>query len=58
MSRQWPERFEALRSGLGCPMCVPAEADLTPFGARFFVGEWADGVLGRHPVRPGYAYVV
>ena len=47
-----------MRSGIGCPMCQRPEPDLTPFGARFFVGEWSDAVLGRHPVRPGYAYVV
>ncbi len=58
MTRRWPDRFDALRSGVGCPMCDPPEADLTQFGARFFVGEWSDAVLGRHPVRPGYAYVV
>jgi diadenosine tetraphosphate (Ap4A) HIT family hydrolase len=39
-------------------MCVRPEEDLTPFGARFFVGEWSDAVLGRHPVRPGYAFVI
>jgi diadenosine tetraphosphate (Ap4A) HIT family hydrolase len=32
--------------------------DLTPHGARFFVGQWSDGVLGRRPVRPGYSYVI
>jgi diadenosine tetraphosphate (Ap4A) HIT family hydrolase len=39
-------------------MCARSEQDLTPFGARFFSGEWSDAVLGRHPVRPGYAFVV
>jgi diadenosine tetraphosphate (Ap4A) HIT family hydrolase len=58
MEHRWPEAFPALRSGVGCPMCVRPELDLTPFGARFFVGEWSDAVLGRHPVRPGYSYVV
>jgi len=57
MTRRWPDRFDALRSGVGCPMCDRPEADLTQFGARFFVGEWSDAVLGRHPVRPGYAFV-
>ncbi len=54
----WPEAFAELPSGIDCPMCARPEQDLTPFGARFFVGEWSDAVLGRHPVRPGYTYVV
>jgi diadenosine tetraphosphate (Ap4A) HIT family hydrolase len=58
MEHHWPEAFTALRSGVGCPMCARPEQDLTPFGARFFVGEWSDAVLGRHPVRPGYTYVI
>lgn len=35
-----------------------AGADETPHGVRVFEGRWADGYLGRFPVRPGYAYVV
>ena len=38
-------------------MCGPG-ADETPHGLRVFEGRWADGYLGRHPVRPGYAYVI
>jgi diadenosine tetraphosphate (Ap4A) HIT family hydrolase len=38
-------------------MCGPG-ADETPHGIRVFEGGWADGYLGRHPVRPGYASVV
>jgi diadenosine tetraphosphate (Ap4A) HIT family hydrolase len=38
-------------------MCGPG-ADETPHGLRVFEGAWADGYLGRHPVRPGYAYVI
>ena len=33
-------------------------ADETPHGLRVFEGTWADGYLGRHPVRPGYAFVI
>ena len=33
-------------------------ADETPHGVRVFEGRWADGYLGRHPVRTGYAYVI
>jgi diadenosine tetraphosphate (Ap4A) HIT family hydrolase len=53
----WPDNFDALRRGEGCPMCAPS-ADETPFGVRVFEGRWADGYLGRYPVRPGYAYVI
>ena len=38
-------------------MCGPG-ADETPHGLRVFQGAWADGYIGRHPVRPGYAYVI
>jgi diadenosine tetraphosphate (Ap4A) HIT family hydrolase len=38
-------------------MCGPGE-DETPHGVRVFAGAWADGYLGRYPVRPGYAYVI
>ena len=38
-------------------MCGPG-ADETPHGLRIFQGAWADGYIGRHPVRPGYAYVI
>ena len=38
-------------------MCGPG-ADETPHGLRIFEGRWADGYLGRRPVRPGYAFVL
>ena len=38
-------------------MCGPG-ADETPHGIRIFEGTWADGYLGRYPVRPGYAFVI
>ena len=38
-------------------MCAPG-ADETPFGVRVYEGRWADGYLGRYPVRPGYAFVI
>jgi diadenosine tetraphosphate (Ap4A) HIT family hydrolase len=38
-------------------MCGP-RADETPHGVRIFEGTWADGYLGRYPVRPGYAFVI
>ena len=33
-------------------------ADETQHGLRVFEGRWADGYIGRYPVRPGYAFVV
>ncbi len=33
-------------------------SDETPHGLRVFEGTWADGYIGRYPVRPGYAYVI
>ncbi len=57
MPDQWPPDFLARRGGEGCPMCQGG-ADETPHGRRVFEGRWADGYLGRHPVRPGYAFVI
>jgi diadenosine tetraphosphate (Ap4A) HIT family hydrolase len=54
---RWPDHFTAMRRGDGCPMCAPGD-DETPHGVRVFAGAWADGYLGRYPVRPGYAYVI
>jgi diadenosine tetraphosphate (Ap4A) HIT family hydrolase len=53
----WAPDFAALARGEGCPMCGPGE-DETPHGVRVYEGRWSDGYLGRHPVRPGYAYVI
>lgn len=53
----WSPDFPALRRGEGCPMCGPG-ADETPHGLRVLEGRWADGYIGRYPVRPGYAYVI
>jgi diadenosine tetraphosphate (Ap4A) HIT family hydrolase len=39
-------------------MCTSSEAELGAFGIRVFEGRWSDAYLARHPVRPGYAYVV
>ncbi|HVT41446.1 MAG TPA: HIT family protein [Acidimicrobiales bacterium] len=65
---RWPADFARLREGDGCPMCASARASAgagagdeaveDEFGVRVFEGRWADGFLGRYPVRPGYAYVV
>ena len=38
-------------------MCGPG-AEETPDGLRVFEGTWADGYIGRYPVRPGYASVI
>ncbi len=38
-------------------MCEPG-GDETPHGMRVLAGRWADGYLGRYPVRPGYCYVI
>jgi diadenosine tetraphosphate (Ap4A) HIT family hydrolase len=54
----WPENFEALRGGDGCPMCENLGQDENPHGVRFFAGRWSDAYFGRRPVRRGYAYVI
>ena len=54
---QWPADFAALRRGTGA-RCSGSGADETQHGLRVFDGRWADGYIGRYPVRPGYAFVV
>ena len=54
----WPENFEALRGGDGCPMCENRGQDDNAHGVRFFAGRWGDAYFGRRPVRSGYAYVI
>jgi diadenosine tetraphosphate (Ap4A) HIT family hydrolase len=39
-------------------MCANTRTDETPYGVRVFSGKWADGYLGRFPLRRGYSYVV
>jgi diadenosine tetraphosphate (Ap4A) HIT family hydrolase len=53
----WPDNYAALRRGEGCPMCE-GDGDETARGERVFKGRWADGYLGRYPLRPGYSYVI
>jgi diadenosine tetraphosphate (Ap4A) HIT family hydrolase len=47
-----------MQRGEGCPMCTPSEDELGPFGIRVYEGRWSNAYLARHPVRPGYAYVI
>lgn len=39
-------------------MCADLGSDDKRYGVRILDGEWADGYLGRMPVRPGYCYVI
>jgi diadenosine tetraphosphate (Ap4A) HIT family hydrolase len=39
-------------------MCELSGGELGPFGIRVYEGRWSDAYLARHPVRPGYAYVI
>src|SRR6516165_6816094 len=55
---QWPEHFDALRRGQGCPMCAGLGAAESPHGLRVFDGTWAEANLSRRPMRPGYTVVV
>jgi diadenosine tetraphosphate (Ap4A) HIT family hydrolase len=54
----WPENFEGLKLGEGCPMCASEGAAETPHGVRVFEGRWCDGYLSRYPMRPGYTVVI
>ena len=39
-------------------MCARSDAGPGPYGIRVYEGRWSDAYLGRHPIRPGYVYVV
>jgi diadenosine tetraphosphate (Ap4A) HIT family hydrolase len=54
----WPEDFDALRRGEGCPMCASEGSGETPHGVRVFEGRRCDGYLSRFPMRPGYTVVI
>jgi diadenosine tetraphosphate (Ap4A) HIT family hydrolase len=55
---RWPDAFDALRRGEGCPMCASGGAAETPHGVRVFEGRWCDAYLSRYPMRPGYTVVI
>jgi diadenosine tetraphosphate (Ap4A) HIT family hydrolase len=55
---RWPDGFDALRRGEGCPMCASEGATETPHGVRVFEGRWCDAYLGRYPMRAGYTVVI
>jgi len=54
----WPEQFDALRRGEGCPMCASLGATESVHGVRVFEGRWSEANLSRRPMRPGYTVVV
>ncbi|HEY6427401.1 MAG TPA: HIT family protein [Acidimicrobiales bacterium] len=54
----WPENFDGLKRGEGCPMCASKGAAETPHGVRVFEGRWCDGYLSRYPMRPGYTVAI
>jgi diadenosine tetraphosphate (Ap4A) HIT family hydrolase len=55
---RWPEHFDELRRGDGCPMCAGAGVAESPHGIRVFDGRWAEANLARRPMRPGYTVVI
>jgi len=57
-THRWPDDFDEMRHGEGCPMCASAGEEETPHGVRVFAGRWADATLARHPMRAGYTVVI
>ncbi len=55
---EWPESFYALRRGESCPMCAQGRPEETPYGARIFAGDVADGYLQRADIQRGYSIVI
>ncbi len=56
--RTWPHDWEERRAGAGCPKCRRGRADEDESGgARFFVGDFADGYLQRRAPQEGYTIV-
>jgi len=54
----WPETFDEMRRGVGCPICAEGRPDATPHGVRFFTGEVADAYLRRTSIQRGLSIVV
>ena len=54
----WPEHWDDLYSGTGCPMCSPERPEETPYGLRVFAGRYADGYLNRRGAQRGYVVVL
>lgn len=54
---EWPARFYDLKSGKGCPLCAEGRPDETPYGLRFFAGEWSDAYLSRAGIQRGLSHV-
>lgn len=55
-TRTWPDHWEALRSGEGCPACLRGRVDEDEWGVRYFAGRVSDAYLMRRP-QPGYSMV-
>jgi diadenosine tetraphosphate (Ap4A) HIT family hydrolase len=55
---RWPDRFDELRRGEGCPMCASEGAVETPHGVRVLEGRCCDAYLSRFPIRPGYTVAI
>jgi diadenosine tetraphosphate (Ap4A) HIT family hydrolase len=56
--RTWPENWEALRAGEGCPACLQGRAEEDEWGVRYFAGQASDAYLMRRPPQPGYSVVM
>lgn len=56
-ARPWPDDWEALRRGEGCPVCSEGRPDDIPNGRRFFAGAVADAYLDATTAARGYSLI-
>jgi diadenosine tetraphosphate (Ap4A) HIT family hydrolase len=56
--RTWPTDWDERRAGVGCPKCRCGRSDVDESGgARFYVGDFADGYVQRRAPQRGYTIV-
>jgi diadenosine tetraphosphate (Ap4A) HIT family hydrolase len=56
--RTWPETWEALRAGEGCPACLQGRVEEDEWGVRYHAGPVSDVYLMRTPAQPGHSVVM
>ena len=56
--RRWPEAWDELKAGVGCPMCANRGLQDNGYGVRFLEGRHADAFLMRRGTVRGYAVAI
>jgi diadenosine tetraphosphate (Ap4A) HIT family hydrolase len=54
----WPTNWDALYSGMECPLCEQERPEETPLGIRVHAGTLSDAYLSKHAAQRGYVVVI